>query len=69
MEEKKNALKLLLGNPEGKKPLGRPRHTWVDNTKMDLGEIKWGAVVCIGLAQVWYNWRALVNAVMNRRVA
>jgi hypothetical protein len=60
--------RLLVGKPEGKRPPGRPRHRWVDNTKMDLGEIGLGAVDCIGLAYDRNKWRALVNAVMNLRV-
>jgi hypothetical protein len=70
MGEKINAYRLLVGKPEGKRPLGRPRHTrrWVDNIKMDLLEIGWGSVDWIGLAQDRDKWRALVNAVMNLRV-
>jgi hypothetical protein len=56
-----------VGKPEGKRPLGRPRRRWVDNIKMDLGEIGWGGVNCIGLAQDRDKWRARVNAVMNFR--
>jgi hypothetical protein len=41
-----------VGKPEGKTPLGRPKLSWVDNIKMDLGEIEWGGVNCIGLAQI-----------------
>jgi hypothetical protein len=51
-----------------KRPLGRPRHWWVDNIKMDLLEIDWGGVDWIGLAQDRNKWRALVNAVMNLQV-
>jgi hypothetical protein len=54
--------------PEGKRPLGRPRCRWVDNIKMDRGEIGWGSVDWIGLAQDRDKWKALVNAVMNLRV-
>jgi hypothetical protein len=54
--------------PEGQRPLGRPRHRWVDNIKKDLGEIKWGGVDWIGLAQDRDECRALVNAVLNLRV-
>jgi hypothetical protein len=50
-----------VGNPEGKKPLGRPSHRWVDNIKMDLGEIEWGGMDWIGLAQDRDKWRALVK--------
>jgi hypothetical protein len=58
---KRNAYRLLVGKPEGKKPLGRPRHRWVDNIRMDLGEVGWGEVDSIGLAQDRDRWRALVN--------
>jgi hypothetical protein len=51
--------------PEGKRPLRRPNHRWVDNIKMDLLEIGWGLVDWIGLAQDREKWRAPVNAVMN----
>jgi hypothetical protein len=44
MVKKRNAYRLLVGNPEGKRPLGRPRHRWVDNIRMDLGEVGWGDV-------------------------
>jgi hypothetical protein len=66
--EKRNAYMLLAGKPEGKSPLGRPRRKWVDNVKMDLGEVGWGDVDLIGLAQNRNRWRALVNSVMNLRV-
>jgi hypothetical protein len=62
---KRNAYRLLVGKPEGKKPLGRPRRRWVDNIKMDLSEIVCGGVDWIGLAQDRDKWRALVHAVMN----
>jgi hypothetical protein len=62
MGEKRSAYKILVGNPEGKRPLGRPRRRWVDNIKIDLREIEWD---CIDLAQDMYQWRALVRAVMN----
>jgi hypothetical protein len=51
--------------PEGKRLLGKPRHRWVDNIKLHLGEIGWGGVDWIGLAQDRDKWRALVNAVMS----
>jgi hypothetical protein len=57
-----------VGKPEGKRPLGTPRHRWVDNIKMDLSEIGWDDVDWIGLAQDKDKWRALVNAAMNLRV-
>jgi hypothetical protein len=58
----------LVGKPEGKTLLGRPRRKWIDNIKMDVLEIGCGDVDWIGLAQNRYRWRALVNAVMNLRV-
>jgi hypothetical protein len=57
-----------LGKTEGKKPLGRPRHKWEDNIKMDLQEVGCGGMDWIKLAQDRDRWQALVNAVMNRRV-
>jgi hypothetical protein len=68
MREKRNDYRLLVGKPEGKKPLGRPRCRWIDNIKMDLLEIGLSVVDWIGLAQNRYRWRALVNSVMNLRV-
>jgi hypothetical protein len=65
---KRNAYRLLVGKPEGKRPLGRPRHRWVDNIKMDLGEVEWGDVDWIGLTKDTNRWRALVNSVLNLRV-
>jgi hypothetical protein len=64
---KRNEYRLLVGKPEGKMPLARPRCRWVDNIKMDLLEMGWGGVDWIGLAQDRDKWRALVNAVMNLR--
>jgi hypothetical protein len=58
----------FLGKPEGKRPLGRPRRKWVDNSKMDLREIVWAVMDWIYLAQDRDQWRALVNTVMNLRV-
>jgi hypothetical protein len=66
--EKRNAYRLLVGKPEGKRPLGRLRIKWVDNIKMDLGKVGWGDVDWIGLAQDRNRWRALVNSVLNLRV-
>jgi hypothetical protein len=57
-----------VGKPEGKRPLGRPRRRWVDNVRMDLGEVGWGDVDWIGLAKDRNRWRALVNSVLNFRV-
>jgi hypothetical protein len=68
MGEKRNAYMLLVGKPEGKRPLGRPRPKWIDDIKMDLLEIGLNVVDWIGLAQDRYRWRALVNSVMNLRV-
>jgi hypothetical protein len=68
MGEKRTAYGLLVGKPEGKRPLGRPRRRWIDNTKMGLSEIGLSVVDWIGLAQDRYRWRALVNTVMNLRV-
>jgi hypothetical protein len=60
--------RVLVGKPEGKRPLGRPRRGWVDNIRMDLQEVGWGYVDWVGLAQDRDRWRTLVNAVMNLRV-
>jgi hypothetical protein len=68
MGEKGNAYRILVGNPEGKRPLGRPRRRWVDNIKLDLREIGWDGRDWIDLAQDRDQWKALVNAVMNLRV-
>jgi hypothetical protein len=57
-----------MGKPEGRRPLGRPRRRWVDNIKMGLLDIGWGAVDWIGVAQDRDRWRALVNSVLNLRV-
>jgi hypothetical protein len=67
MGEKRNAYRLLVGNPEGKRPLGIPRRRWVDNIRMDLGELGWDDVDWIGLAKDRNRWRALVNSVLNLR--
>jgi hypothetical protein len=66
--EKRNEYRLLVGKPEGMRPLGRPRRRWVDNIRMDLVEVGWGDVDWIGLAQDTDRWRALVNSVLNLRV-
>jgi hypothetical protein len=68
MGKKRNVYRLLVGKPEGKRPLGRPRRRWIDNIKMYLLEIGVNVVDWIGLAQDRYRWRALVNSVMNLRV-
>jgi hypothetical protein len=68
MGEKKNAYTILVGKPEGKRTLGRPRRRWVDNIKMDLREIEWDGVDWIDMAQDRDQRRALVNTVLNLRV-
>jgi hypothetical protein len=68
MGETRNAYRILVGKPEGKRPLGRPRRRWVDNIKMDLGEIGWDGRDWIKLAQDRDHWRALVNKVISLRV-
>jgi hypothetical protein len=65
--ENRNAYRLLVGKPEGKRPLGRPRRRCLDNIRTDLVEVGWGDVDWIGLAQSRDKWIALVNAVMNLR--
>jgi hypothetical protein len=65
MGEKRNAFRILVGKPEGKRPLGRPRHRWVDEIKMDLREIGWDGVDWIDMAQNRDQWRVLVNTVLN----
>jgi hypothetical protein len=65
MGERRDLYRILLGKPEGKRPLGRPRRRWEDNIKMDLQEVGCGGLGWIELAQHRDRWRALVNAVMN----
>jgi hypothetical protein len=65
--EKRGAYRILVGRPEGRRPLGRSRRRWEDNIKMDLQDVGWG-MDWIELAQDRDRWRALVNAVMNLRV-
>jgi hypothetical protein len=67
MGEKGNAYRIRVGKAEGKRPLGRPRHRWVNNNKMDLREIEWDGMDWIDLALDRDQWRALVNTVMNLR--
>jgi hypothetical protein len=69
MREKRNACRILVGKPEGKRPLGRTRHKWMNNIKMDLGETGWDGVDWIDLVQDRDHWRASVNTVMNLRVS
>jgi hypothetical protein len=66
--EMRNAYKILVGKPEGKRPLGRPRRRWVNNTKIDLREIGWDSIGWIDLIQHRDQWRALVNTVMSLQV-
>jgi hypothetical protein len=68
MGEKRNAYRILVGKPEGKRLLGRLRHRWVDNIKMDLREIGWDEVDWTDMAKDRDQWRALVNTVLNLRV-
>jgi hypothetical protein len=68
MGENRNAYRLFMGNPEGKRPLRKSGCRWVDNIRMDLGEVGWGDVDWIGLAQDRNRWRALVNSTLNLRV-
>jgi hypothetical protein len=65
MEEESGVYSVLVGKPEGKRPLERPRRRWEDNIRMDLQEVGCGGMDWIGLAQDRDRWRALVNAVMN----
>jgi hypothetical protein len=68
MREKINVYRLLVGKPEGKRPLGRRRCRWVDNIKMDLREIGWDVMEWIDVGRDRDQWRALANTVMNLRV-
>ena len=68
MGEGRRVYRVLVGKPEGKRPLGRPRHRWVGNIRMDLQEVGCGYMDWIGLAQDRDRWRTLVSAVMNLRV-
>jgi hypothetical protein len=68
MGEKKNAYRILVGKSEEKRPLGRQIRRWVDNIRMDLGEVGWSNVDWIGLSKDRNRWRALVNSVLNRGV-
>jgi len=68
MGEERGVYRVLVGKPEGRRSLGRPRRRWVDNIRMDLQEVGCGYVDSIGLAQDRDRWRTLVSAVMNLRV-
>ena len=65
MGERRGVYRVLVGKPEGERPLGRPRSRWKDNIKMDLQEVGYGGMDWIELAQDRDTWRALVNEVMN----
>jgi hypothetical protein len=69
MGEKRNAYRLLIGKPEGKRQLERSRRRWVDNIKVDHREIRWSGMDWISLAQDRDQWRALVNSVINLQVS
>jgi len=68
MGERRDVYRVLVGKPEGKIPLGRPRRRWEDNIKMDLQEVGCGGMNWIELVQDRDRWRAVVNVVMNVRV-
>jgi hypothetical protein len=68
MGEERKVCKVLMGKPEGKRPIERPRRRWEDGIRMDLREIGWGSVDWIQLAQERDRWLALVNTVINLRV-
>jgi hypothetical protein len=68
MGEERKLYKVLVGKPEGRRPLGRPTHRWEDGVRMDLREIGLGGVDWIRLAQDRNSWRSVVSAVMNLRV-
>jgi hypothetical protein len=68
MGEGRGVYRILVGRPEGKRPLGRHRRRWEDNIKMNPQEVGWGGMDWIDIAQDRDRWRALVNAVMNLRV-
>jgi len=68
MGEERGVYRLLVGKPEGRRPLGRPRHRWVDNIRTDLQEVRCGDMDWIGMAQDRDRWRTLVIAVLSLRV-
>ena len=68
MGEERGMYRVLVGKPEGRRPLGRPRRRWVDNIRLDLQEVGCGYRDWIGLAQDRDSWRTLESAVMNLRI-
>jgi len=68
MGEEREVYRVLVGEQEGRRPLGRPRRRWVDNIRMDVQEVGCGYMDWIGLAQDRDSWRTLVSAIMNLRV-
>jgi hypothetical protein len=68
MRANRNAYRILVGRPEGRRPLGSPRRRWVNNIKIGLREVEWGDMDSIDLAQDRDQWRDFVNTVMNLRV-
>jgi hypothetical protein len=68
MGERRGACRVLVGKPEGERPLGRPGRRWEDNIKMDFQDVGWGVMDWIQLGQVRDRWQALVNMVMNLQV-
>jgi len=68
MGDRRSVYWVLVGKPDGRRPLGRPRRRWEDNIKMGLQEVGYGGMEWIELAQDRDRWRGLVNAVMNLRV-
>jgi hypothetical protein len=68
MGERRDSYRSLVGKPEGKKPIGRPKRKWVDNIRMDLEEVRWSDADWIGLAQDRSRWRGIADAVMNLQV-
>jgi hypothetical protein len=68
MGERSGVYRVLVGKPEGKRPLGRPRHRWEDNTKMDIQEVGCGSMDLFKLAQDRDRWQAFVTVVMNLQI-
>jgi hypothetical protein len=68
MKERRGVYRVLMGKPDEKRKLGRPRRRWEDNIKMNIQEVRWWGIYWIDMAQDRDSWRALVNAIMNLRV-